>query len=204
MAVEFHPGVHHGPLPQCMNRPYGKQTHVPFQKLKSFPLKLVTWSDLCGPFELSVGNYRYFMTQIKLKTHLASIDFLKNKECATIAPSFRLYLPWLLFQKNANVKKIRSDNGGEYMGKEFQDIWAKSGIIQPPPHTLLNTMVSLNDIIEHSKREPSPYNMMQGSPGGFGYRLCTPSTLSGTESYTRVWGYLLMKLSGEPNPESTG
>jgi transposase InsO family protein len=54
---------------------------------------------------------------------------LKNKECATITSSFRLYLAWLLLQKNANVKRIRSSNSGEYMRKEFQDICAKSGII---------------------------------------------------------------------------
>ena len=44
---------------------------------------------------------------------------------------------WLLRQKSANVKWIRSDNTGEYTGKEFQDICAKSGIIHETtsPHT---------------------------------------------------------------------
>ena len=31
--------------------------------------------------------------------------------------------------ESISVKRIRSDNGGEYMGKEFQDICTKSGII---------------------------------------------------------------------------
>jgi hypothetical protein len=130
MADEFHPGVHHSPLPQCVNCSYGKQTRAPFQKVEKLPSDIgdMVTSYLCGPFKPSVWNYRYFMTWIELKTHLASIDLLKNTGCATITSSFRLYLAWLL-QKNANVKRIRSNNGGEYMVKEFEDICAKSGII---------------------------------------------------------------------------
>jgi hypothetical protein len=93
-------------LPQCVNCPYGKQTRAPFQKVEKLPSEIgdVVASDLCCPFEPSIGNYRYFVTWIELKTCLASIDFLKNKECATVAKSFKLYLAWLLHQKNANVK----------------------------------------------------------------------------------------------------
>jgi hypothetical protein len=130
-AVDFQPGVHHSPMPQCVNCPYGKQTRALFQKIEKLPSEIgdVVASDLCGPFDPSVGNYSYFVTWIELKTHLASIDFLKNKECATVASSFKLYIAWLLCQKNVHVKRIRSNNGGEYMGKEFQDICAKSGIV---------------------------------------------------------------------------
>jgi hypothetical protein len=70
MATNFHPGVHHGPLPQCVNCPYGKQTHVPFQKVEKPPSEIgdLVTSDLCGPFEPSVGNYRYFVTWIDVTT----------------------------------------------------------------------------------------------------------------------------------------
>jgi Integrase core domain len=130
-AVDFQPGVHHGPMPQCVNCRYGKQTRAPFQKVEQLPSEIghIVASDLCGPFEPFVGNYRYIATWIELKTCLASIDFLKNKECTTVANSFKLYLAWLLRQKNINIKRIRSDNSSQYIGKEFQNICAKSGII---------------------------------------------------------------------------
>ena len=36
----FHPRVHHGPNPQCLNCPYGKQTRAPFQKVEKLPSKI--------------------------------------------------------------------------------------------------------------------------------------------------------------------
>ena len=46
-------------------------------------------------------------------------------------------MAWLLWQKNTNIKRVRSVNGGEYMGKEFQNICIESGIIHKTtsPHT---------------------------------------------------------------------
>ena len=72
-----------------------------------------------------------------MKSCFANSDFIKDKESLTITTSFKHYIAWLSRQKNANVKWVRTDNGGEYMGKEFQDICAKSGIIHETtsPHT---------------------------------------------------------------------
>ena len=38
-------------------------------------------------------------------------------------------MAWLLQQMKANVKKIRTDNGGKYMGSEFTRVCSKLGII---------------------------------------------------------------------------
>ena len=60
----FHPGVHHGPNPQCLNCSYGKQTQAPFQKIKKLPKNIgdIIVSDLCSPFEALIGNFKYFVT----------------------------------------------------------------------------------------------------------------------------------------------
>ena len=138
-AKNFNPRVHHSPNPQCLNCPYGKQTWAPFQKIKKLPEQIsdLIVSDLCGPFKMSIGNFKYFITWIEAKTRFANINFIRNKECSTITASFKNYMAWLLWQKNTNVKRIRSDNGGEYTGREFQDICAKFGIIHETtsPHT---------------------------------------------------------------------
>ena len=114
--------------PDC---PYGKQTHTPFKKVEAQPLEIgdTINSDLCGPFEASMNGYKYFVSWINLKTRYTNVDFLKDKESATVAASFRRYITWLKKQKNANVKRIRSDNGGEYTSKPFQDVCGELGII---------------------------------------------------------------------------
>jgi transposase InsO family protein len=116
---------------QCSNCPHGKQTRAPFQKVEDLPTNIgdIVASDICGPFESSIGGYRYFVIWIDLKTRYVSIEFLKNKECKTVTESFKKYMAWLLRQKGAEVKRIRTDNGGEYMGKEFQHICGELGII---------------------------------------------------------------------------
>ena len=63
-------------------------------------------------------------------------------------------MAWILQQKNTQIKKIRTDNGGEYIGKEFRDICAKSGIIHEttPPYTPFKKIGRLQGShIPHSK-----------------------------------------------------
>ena len=68
---------------------------------------------------------------------MVSINFLKEKECRTVTGSFKKYMAWLLQQKGADVKKIRTDNRGEYMGKEFREVSEKLSITHETtsPHT---------------------------------------------------------------------
>ena len=98
-AIEnFHPRVHHGPNPQCLNCPYGKQTQAPFQRVEKLPSRIgdLIISDLCSPFEPLIGNFKYFITWIEAKTRFASVDFIRNKESVTITTSFKNYTTWLL------------------------------------------------------------------------------------------------------------
>ena len=76
-----------------------------------------------------MNGYKYFVSWIDLKTLYADVNFLKDKESATVTGSFRHYITWFKKQKSANVKRIRSDNGGEYTGKPFQDVCGELSII---------------------------------------------------------------------------
>ena len=126
-----HPNVHHGQPPQCTSFPLGKQVHIPFRKTEVLPEEIrdIVISDVCEPFKVSIGGYRYFVTWLELKKRLLSIEFTKNKECVTITDSLKHFMAWLLQQKKANVKWIRTNNSGEYTGKEFQNLCSKVGII---------------------------------------------------------------------------
>ena len=130
-ALGFNPGVSFDNLPLCSNCPFGKQTRAPFTRSEDLPESIgdIITSDICGPFETSVNGFRYFLTWIDLKTRYSSLEFLKNKECYTVTESFRRFMAWISRQKNADVKKVRTDNGGEYMGKEFQQFCGELGII---------------------------------------------------------------------------
>jgi Integrase core domain len=72
---------------------------------------------------------KYFITWIDHKTRYSSIKFWKNKECATVTKSFKSYIVWLKRQKGDDVRRVRTENGGEYMGKEFEEVCAQYGII---------------------------------------------------------------------------
>jgi hypothetical protein len=71
-AENFQPGIHHGSHPQCLSCPYGKHTCSPFQKVENLPENIgdIIVSDLCGPFEASVGNFRYLLRPVlQTRTH---------------------------------------------------------------------------------------------------------------------------------------
>ena len=101
-----------------------------------------------------MNRYKYFVSWINLKTQYANVDFLKDKESATVVGSFRCYITWLKKQKNANVKRIQSNNRGEYTGKPFQDVCGELGIIHQTtsPYTQ-NTMGWPSDTTGLFKKE---------------------------------------------------
>ena len=76
-----------------------------------------------------MGGFRHFVTWIDFKMRYVNIEFLKNKECRTVTESFKRYLMWISRQKNTQVKRIRTDNGGEYTGREFENLCGELGII---------------------------------------------------------------------------
>ena len=55
---------------QCANCPFGKQMQAPFKRIEDLPTAIgnIIVSDLCGPFEMSIGGYKYFITWIDLKS----------------------------------------------------------------------------------------------------------------------------------------
>jgi Integrase core domain len=104
---------------------------LPFKKIEPLPERIgdVISSDLCGPLETSIGGYKYFITWINHKSRYSSIEFLKNKECTTVTKSFKSYIAWLKRQRGEDIRRVRTDNGGEYTGKEFEEVCAQHGII---------------------------------------------------------------------------
>ena len=110
----FELNIHYRPIPQCHKFPYRKQTCAPFKQMEDLPLNVgnIIILDICSPSKESMGRYKYSITWTDLKTRFVSIDFLKDKECGKVMESFKWYMAWLIWQMKANVKRIRTENGG--------------------------------------------------------------------------------------------
>ena len=114
----------------CPNCCDGKIKQTPFpiggrQGLK--PLDLIH-SDVCGKITpATLGNSSYFVTFIDHASRYTWVYVIKNK-----SDVFDTFKDWKMMaekQYERKVKILRSDNGGEYVSKEFDNYLKSEGII---------------------------------------------------------------------------
>jgi transposase InsO family protein len=89
------------------------------------PLELVH-TDVCGPLPQSYDGFKYFVTFIDDCTRFVEVALLKQKSDVLRA--------FLTFQQRAEkeaqrgIGAVRSDNGGEYLSKAFNDLLSIDGV----------------------------------------------------------------------------
>ena len=108
----------------------GKQTRNPFNDGR-FPRSMrvleVIHSDVCGPFECETFNgFRYFVFFIDDFTHFSHIYLIKYK--SEVFSKFKEYEAMVSARFSLKISCLRSDNGGEYCGNDFQDFCKEKGI----------------------------------------------------------------------------
>ena len=110
----------------------GKQTRHPFPKnaaTRAKELLQIVHTDVCGPTNTqSLGGNRYFVTFIDDKSRYTAIYFMKSKD--EVFQKFKEFEAMATNITGNNIKVLRSDNGGEYMSKEFSDFLAQKGIMR--------------------------------------------------------------------------
>lgn len=115
--------------PTCVTCLEGKQTRKPFNTkgTRATEILELVHSDLCGPMETnSFGGARYFYTFIDDLTRMVFVYFLKTKDLAEeVFKNFKAYVE---NQSNKRIKTLRSDNGGEYISKSFENYLKNCGI----------------------------------------------------------------------------
>lgn len=100
---------------QCEDCIHGKFSRLNMKSRYMYkaskPLDLVH-SDLCSLPVVSRCGSKYFITFIDEATHFAVVYFLKSKDQAF--KSFKHYVAYAERKTGLEVRRLRSDNGGEY------------------------------------------------------------------------------------------
>ncbi|HEY0433295.1 MAG TPA: reverse transcriptase domain-containing protein [Chitinophagaceae bacterium] len=121
-----------GPDISCEACIRGKQSREPFKAKTSTNSRAsnkldLIHSDVCGPMKnTSNGGARYFLTFIDDHTRKTQVYFLKRK--SEVIEKFKEFRAIIENQSGTTIKELRSDNGTEYVSKEFEAYLKKSGI----------------------------------------------------------------------------
>nr|ABA99612.1 retrotransposon protein, putative, unclassified [Oryza sativa Japonica Group] len=114
----------------CEGCVFGKQIRASFPHSgawrASAPLELVH-TDIVGKVPtISEGGNWYFITFIDDYTRMIWVYFLKEKSAAL--EIFKKFKAMVENQSNRKIKVLRSDQGGEYISKEFEKYCENAGI----------------------------------------------------------------------------
>ncbi|HEV7737029.1 MAG TPA: DDE-type integrase/transposase/recombinase [Chlamydiales bacterium] len=117
---------------QCPACIQGKQHVEPFPKQAAIDQSIevgdVVVSDVWGPATFAgMSRQRYYISFTDLKSRYSIVYFSEHKSMTL--DFFKLYKAFIKRQLNKEVKRIRTDNGREYVNREFQEYCGKNGII---------------------------------------------------------------------------
>ena len=116
---------------QCKACIQGKQDVEPFPKKAEDmvdQISDVTVSNVWGPAQTKgLSHERCFYSFTDIKSRYSAIYFGNTKD--EVLRHFELYKAFIETQTGHKLKKSHSDNGGEYVNKNFKDFCAKNGII---------------------------------------------------------------------------
>lgn len=117
----------------CETCVYAKATRKPILKMREgerateFAGEVHT--DLWGPAPVpTLGGRRYYISFTDDKTRLTYLHLLRQKSEAFGA--YKDFEAWCKTQRDAHVKILHSDRGGEYLGKEFTQHLKSAGTKQ--------------------------------------------------------------------------
>ncbi len=89
----------------------------------------IVHSDVCGPMSTnSIGGSKYFVTFTDDYSRCCAVYFLKSK--FEVPNKFKEYESRVFNDYGLRIGTLRSDNGGEYLSKEFTNYLKSKGIRQ--------------------------------------------------------------------------
>jgi hypothetical protein len=108
----------------------------------------VIYSDICGPFPVSRGNKKYFLSFIDENSRFKWIFLIERRE--EIFNIFMEFIKYLETQFKRTPKVLRSDGAGEYTSERIESFIKLKG--KTTNQTLLN---SIRAMLEESKLDQS-------------------------------------------------
>lgn len=114
----------------CVVCAEGKHSRAPFPSVgtRAKHLLELIHSDVCGPMSVnSLGGARFYVTFIDDYSRFTKVYIIKNKN--QVFDCFLEYKNLVENQLGCKIKKIRTDNGGEYCNAKFERLCVDSGII---------------------------------------------------------------------------
>ena len=120
----------------------GKMHRSSFQKQsqhRATQLLEIIHSDICGPMQVeSIGGSKYMLTFTDDYSRYTTVYFLKNKN--EVIVKFKHYVSQVENRSGHNINTFRTDNGGEYTSKLFNNYCTEVFFVNSPIRTLLNKM----------------------------------------------------------------
>ncbi|XP_045452164.1 uncharacterized protein LOC123661222 [Melitaea cinxia] len=118
-------------LKSCMPCLEGKMSAASYPRGQATranqPLELIH-SDVCGPMqEPSWGGARYLVTFTDDYSRKTFGYLMKQK--SEVMSNFTTFKAYVVKQLGLSIKVLRSDNGGEYINKNFSDYLKREGIV---------------------------------------------------------------------------
>ena len=117
----------------CIACAQGKLCKRPFKSSENHAKELLelVHSDVMGPLEVpSVSGYRYVLIFLDDHSRKIFVYFLRHKDEAT--SKFKEFKVFAEKQSDKQIKRFRTDNGGEYVNTQLSDFFCENGIQHEP------------------------------------------------------------------------
>ena len=181
----------------CAQAKQTRKAFKPIGEVRTTDILELVHSDVCGPISTaSYGGAKYFVTFIDNYSRICSVYFMHTKD--EVFSKFKEYEVEVTNQTDKRIKVLRTDNGGEYTSKQFEDYLKMKGIVHQktvPRSPQQNGVTerlnrTINEIalaqIAHAN---VPHNLWAESVGAAVYiwnRM--PMTTTGVTPYQRFFG----------------
>lgn len=120
----------------CVEGKLSRKPHKQVVEISSKCKLELVHSDVCGPMQTeSIGGSKYFVTFIDDYSRCCKVYFMKQK--SEVFNKFKEFEKTFSNECREKVTRLRTDNGGEYTSKEFQEYLKAQGIHHETtvPHT---------------------------------------------------------------------
>ena len=111
----------------CVEGKMHRQPFKPVGEIRSSRKLQLIHSDVCGPMQTeSIGGHKYFVTFIDDYSRCCAVYYLKRK--SEVFEKFKEFEVSAVNECGQKIGTLRTDNGGEFVSKEFDAYLASKGI----------------------------------------------------------------------------